>query len=813
METLISWLNKKFYRLSLSYKIHIPIIFFILAGLTFVVLNSMASLQEIEQNIHDEIADSMSLYLDEKMRAKKNVCLTNALNIAQNIHTIQALQQNRRDEVLPAMRSLMETYQQYTEFKNIKIHIHTADVKSFLRVWKPDTYGDDLKSFRHTINHVAETKEPIVAIETGRAGLTLRGVAPVVYGEKYLGSVEFMQGFESIVKNVQKDIHSSVIFFMDGRMLDTLFDDNQERIGHYLLSQKASETDMQLFNELKAYDLKELANRDYFVGEHYFTVTKSLKDFRGNTVGYQVTGKPIAMVERNIKEARKGLMTQIIIMALVDLIVIVVLIMVLHYAVFKPIMRLRGNLGSFFRFINRESKKIELTEISGGDEIGEMAKRIHDNIKKAEKKIQVDHEFEDEVRRMLGELSKGNFLVNSEKEFEGAQAEMVDSLSEVAANLRHNLDGVNFVIDAAVSGRLDKRIATDQLEGDFKMISEALNQILQTFSSIFTEFDHVLSEIRRGHLEKRITSNYKGQYAAIKDSVNETASEIDRLFSAFSEQVGKMTEGDMSGRLEGDFQGVFSNLKEALNETTQRLEEILSGIQEGFESFGFRIKEISETSSSLSQSAHKQASSIEQASVAIREIAASINQNAKNAKETDKIAMGAAKKAQEGGQAVSQTMETMQTIAGKISLIEDIAYQTNLLALNAAIEAARAGEHGKGFAVVAVEVRKLAERSQQAAAEIGTITKESVGISEKAAQMLEEIVPSIQKTANLVQEIAAVSEEQDTGIVQIDEVMVELDRITQANASASEELASSARQMEERADDLKGTMSFFQQKR
>lgn len=809
MEKLINWLDNRFYHLSLSYKIHIPIIFFIFGGLVFVVLNSMASLNEIEHNIHDEIADSMNLYLDEKLRAKKNVCLTNALNIAQNIHTIQALQENRRDEVLPAMRSLMATYQQYTEFKNVKIHLHTADVKSFLRIWKPDKHGDDLKGFRHTINHVAETKEPIVAIETGRAGLTLRGVAPVVYGDKYLGSVEFMQGFDSVVQHAQKDIDSSVIFFMDSRMLDTLFDDSQENIGPFLLSQQVSETDMQLFTELKSYDLQELAARKYSVGENYFIVTKPLEDFRGNTVGYEVTGKPISVVERNIKEARKGLMTQIIIMAMVDLIVIVILVMVLHYAVFKPIMRLRRNLGSFFKFISKESKTVELVEISGGDEIGDMAARIHDNIKKAEKKIQIDQEFEAEVQRMLEELSCGHFLVISEKEFAGTQKEMTDALGEVAAGLRHSLESVNFVIDAAVSGQLDKRIATDQLEGDFKIISEALNKILQTFRSIFAEFDHVLKEISSGHLETRITSNYLGQYAVIKDSINSAASEIDRLFSAFSEQVEKMAEGDMSGRLEGDFEGVFADLQEGLNHTTQKLEEILSGIQESFQSFGYRIKEISETSSSLSQSAHKQASSIEQASAAIREIAASISQNAKNAKETDKIAMEAAKKAQEGGQAVSQTMETMQTIAGKISLIEDIAYQTNLLALNAAIEAARAGEHGKGFAVVAVEVRKLAERSQQAAAEIGTITKESVGISEKAAQMLEEIIPSIQKTANLVQEIAAVSEEQDTGIGQIDEVMVELDRITQANASASEELASSARQMEDRAEDLKETMKFF----
>jgi methyl-accepting chemotaxis protein len=193
----------------------------------------------------------------------------------------------------------------------------------------------------------------------------------------------------------------------------------------------------------------------------------------------------------------------------------------------------------------------------------------------------------------------------------------------------------------------------------------------------------------------------------------------------------------------------------------------------------------------------------------MEQMGASINQNAENARVTDGMAAKAATEAEEGGRAVKETVAAMQQIAKRISIIDDIAYQTNLLALNAAIEAARAGEHGKGFAVVAAEVRKLAERSQVASQEIGELATGSVGLSDKAGKLLDEIVPSIKKTAELVQEITAASEEQSSGVGQINTAIGQLNQATQQNASAAEELASTAEEMSSQAEQLQGVMSFF----
>jgi methyl-accepting chemotaxis protein len=193
----------------------------------------------------------------------------------------------------------------------------------------------------------------------------------------------------------------------------------------------------------------------------------------------------------------------------------------------------------------------------------------------------------------------------------------------------------------------------------------------------------------------------------------------------------------------------------------------------------------------------------------MEQMAANIRQNADNANQTEKISREAAEDAKESGVAVVGAVDAMKQIAEKINIIEEIARQTNLLALNAAIEAARAGEHGKGFAVVAAEVRKLAERSQEAAGDITELAGSSVDVAEKAGAMLNSLVPKIQQTAELVQEISASSNEMNTGAEQINAAIQQLDTVTQQNASASEEMASTSEELSSQALHLQDTIAFF----
>jgi methyl-accepting chemotaxis protein len=247
----------------------------------------------------------------------------------------------------------------------------------------------------------------------------------------------------------------------------------------------------------------------------------------------------------------------------------------------------------------------------------------------------------------------------------------------------------------------------------------------------------------------------------------------------------------------------------SLGSMVARIEEIIQESQTAAENVIAGSQTLSAASEVMSQGATEQAASAEEASAAVEEMTANIRQNADNASATEKIAVQASEEAGRSGKAVDETVKAMQMIAEKIVIIEEIARQTNLLALNAAIEAARAGEEGKGFAVVAAEVRKLAERSQSAAAEINDLSISSVTVADEAGNMLRQLVPNIQRTAELVQEISAASREQDAGADQIARSIQQLDAVIQQNASASEEMASTSEELNSQADQLQHTIAYF----
>ena len=275
-----------------------------------------------------------------------------------------------------------------------------------------------------------------------------------------------------------------------------------------------------------------------------------------------------------------------------------------------------------------------------------------------------------------------------------------------------------------------------------------------------------------------------------------------------SEVVSRIAAGDLSAEVktrDGDTGSMLFSVKQMAAQLTH----IISDVKEAAESLSSAAEEVSATAQSLSQSASEQAAATEETTASVEQMSASIAQNADNARSTDGMAGQAADDAAEGGKAVKSTMEAMQAIAGKIGIVDDIAYQTNLLALNAAIEAARAGEHGRGFAVVATEVRKLAERSQVAAQEIVTLTDASVRLAERAGTLLDQMVPSIRKTSSLVQGIALASGEQSSGVSQINGAMSQLSQAIQQNASASEELAATSEEMSAQSAQLQQLMAFF----
>ncbi|OMJ33693.1 methyl-accepting chemotaxis protein [Sphingomonas sp. Sph1(2015)] len=275
------------------------------------------------------------------------------------------------------------------------------------------------------------------------------------------------------------------------------------------------------------------------------------------------------------------------------------------------------------------------------------------------------------------------------------------------------------------------------------------------------------------------------------------------------EAVSAVADGDLSNEVHVASNDEIKDLVETVNRMTVRLRETIGQTTQAAQNVASGSQQLSSSSEQVSQGATEQAAAAEEASASMEQMAANIKQNADNATQTEKIARQSSQAAEQSGEAVQKAVVAMRTIAEKIGIVQEIARQTDLLALNAAVEAARAGEHGRGFAVVAAEVRKLAERSQTAAAEISGMSSDTVGAATQAGEMLTKLVPDIRRTAELVAEISAACREQDIGAVQINEAIQQLDKVTQQNASASEQISSTSEELASQAEELQESIAYF----
>lgn len=318
-----------------------------------------------------------------------------------------------------------------------------------------------------------------------------------------------------------------------------------------------------------------------------------------------------------------------------------------------------------------------------------------------------------------------------------------------------------------------------------------------------TQAVSVATEVARGNLDVDVVVNSK-------DEVGQLLSAMDKMLvdlRAMSSAAESLAAGDLS--VEVQPRSKEDRLGVALRNMVNKLRDVISNASRSAENVANGAEQMSDTSNELSSGANSQAAAAEEASASIEQMTANISQSADNASQTEKIATQSAADAKKSGDAVDRAVTAMKTIADKINIIQEIARQTDLLALNAAVEAARAGAHGKGFAVVASEVRKLAERSQTAAAEISQLSDETVTVSGEAGRMLETLVPNIQRTADLVQEISAATREQNVGAEQINQAIRELDRVIQQNAAAADESAATSQQLAAQATDLSEVISYF----
>lgn len=420
-------------------------------------------------------------------------------------------------------------------------------------------------------------------------------------------------------------------------------------------------------------------------------------------------------------------------------------------------------------------------------------------------------------------ISMGNLNVKLDIETKDEVGDLSKSFEKIVEALKDLIADANMLEKAAVEGELDKRADVGKHNGDYAKIVEGVNKTLDAVILPVKEASHVLNEMSQGNLQSRVMGEYKGDHAEIKNAMNDTLNALSGYINEISGVLTEMANSNMVVSINGDYRGDFAQIKEALNLIIHSFNQVLSDINDAADQVASGARQVSDGSQALSQGATEQASSIEQLTASINEIASQTKQNALNANEANELALITKDNATLGNTQMKEMLKAMDeinvsstNISKIIKVIDDIAFQTNILALNAAVEAARAGQHGKGFAVVAEEVRNLAARSANAAKETtdmieGSIKKVEIGtkIANETANALDKIVNDVAKAANLVGSIALASNQQATGIAQVNQGVEQVSVVIQTNSATSEESAAASEELSSQAELLKEMISKF----
>ena len=403
----------------------------------------------------------------------------------------------------------------------------------------------------------------------------------------------------------------------------------------------------------------------------------------------------------------------------------------------------------------------------------------------------------------IDRLSKSDIPDQITEDYNGDFNQIKHNLNVLGRDIRNVLQEITTLSQAIQDGKLETRGDVSAFGGGWRELVVGLNNVIEAFVQPITVTASTIERVAKGDIPEQITTEYRGDFNAIKTNLNtliRATAEITHLAEA-------MAAGDLMGEVRE--RSEQDTLMQALNMMGQKLREIVAQIKSAANNVAISSQQMSMNAAEMSEGAANQSASTEEASASMEQMATNIRQNAENALQAEKIAKQSVEYAEEGSRVVGETVIAMQEITKKIMIIQDIAQQTRLLSLNATIEAARAQEHGKAFSVVAAEVRKLSDTTKNAAEEIDVLASSNRAISERAGEMLKNLVPNIQTTSDLVQEISAASSEQSTGSEQVNHAIQQLDHITQQNSATSEVLAATAEELAAQAKQLQQTITFF----